>query len=189
MTRENIMVNLFNFSAPTYYRWSKHEKRKIFDLLEYAFNDKELEEYLNTNKIKRIEKEKSYQILSDAAIDFFKKLSNSTQFRIATNTIILLEENFRINNSNLQLDKFIEEIYLKDENFFYPKKENVDYFEKKTLSSIKFTLVKLFQNVHPSVLDYICRNIEEIKEKTKQYANKNLFDDEMLLSDIEINIF
>ena len=43
MTREKIMVDLFDFSPPTYYRWTKHEKRKIFDLLDYAFTNEELE--------------------------------------------------------------------------------------------------------------------------------------------------
>ena len=35
MTREKIMVDLFEFSAPTYYKWTKHQKRKIFNLLNF----------------------------------------------------------------------------------------------------------------------------------------------------------
>ena len=54
MTREKIMVDLFDFSPPTYYRWTKHEKRKIFDLLDYAFTNEELEEYLNIGMIIRV---------------------------------------------------------------------------------------------------------------------------------------
>ena len=63
MTREKIMVDLFDFSPPTYYRWTKHEKRKIFDLLDYAFTQKELEEYLTTNRIKRVDKHHDFEIL------------------------------------------------------------------------------------------------------------------------------
>ena len=52
MTKEQIMVELFEFSAPTYYKWTKKEKRKIFDLLNYAFTLEELEEYLASGKTK-----------------------------------------------------------------------------------------------------------------------------------------
>ena len=65
MTREKIMVDLFEFSSPTYYKWTKHQKRKIFDLLDYAFTLEELEEYLTTKKIKRVEKEKDFEILEN----------------------------------------------------------------------------------------------------------------------------
>ena len=46
MTKEQIMLELFEFSAPTYYKWTKHEKRKIFDLINYAFTLAELEEFM-----------------------------------------------------------------------------------------------------------------------------------------------
>ena len=39
MTREKIMTELFEFSSPTYYKWTKQDKRKIFDLLNYAFTN------------------------------------------------------------------------------------------------------------------------------------------------------
>ena len=55
MTYEKLMIELFGFSSPTYYKWSKHDKRKIFDLLSYAFSNSELEEFLNSGKITKIE--------------------------------------------------------------------------------------------------------------------------------------
>ena len=81
MTREKIMVDLFDFSPPTYYRWTKHEKRKIFDLLDYAFTNEELEEYLNTGKIIRVEKEKDFLIVEKSAITFFRNLANETDYK------------------------------------------------------------------------------------------------------------
>ena len=42
MTREKIMTQLFEFSSPTYYKWTKQDKRKIFDLLNYAYTNNEL---------------------------------------------------------------------------------------------------------------------------------------------------
>lgn len=58
MTKEQIMTELFEFSAPTYYKWYKKEKRRIFELLDYAFKQSELEEFLETGKIKKLEKNK-----------------------------------------------------------------------------------------------------------------------------------
>ena len=55
MTSEKLMIELFGFSSPTYYKWSKHEKRRIFDLINYAFSNNELEEFLKTGKISKIE--------------------------------------------------------------------------------------------------------------------------------------
>jgi hypothetical protein len=55
MTEEQIMVDLFDFSAPTYYKWKKHEKRKIFGLLETYFTKADLEEFLSTGKISKYE--------------------------------------------------------------------------------------------------------------------------------------
>jgi hypothetical protein len=55
MTYEQLMVKLFQFSSPTYYKWSKHEKRPIFDFLSYAFSKNDIEEWLSTSKISKIE--------------------------------------------------------------------------------------------------------------------------------------
>lgn len=55
MTEEQIMVDLFDFSAPTYYKWKKHERRKIFLLLETYFTKSDLEEFLSTGKISKYE--------------------------------------------------------------------------------------------------------------------------------------
>lgn len=55
MTYEQIMTQLFEFSIPTYYKWKKHQKRKIFDLLMYAFTKDDLEQFLNTGKISKCE--------------------------------------------------------------------------------------------------------------------------------------
>lgn len=71
MTEEQIMVELFEFSSPTYYKWKKHEKRKIFDLLEQYFTKEELEEFLETGKISalaRIENRKIVNYIRESEI-------------------------------------------------------------------------------------------------------------------------
>lgn len=65
---KNTITTLFGFAAPTYYRWKK-EKRPIVNLLEKYFSDLELEEFVLTGKINRLEKENIQN-------DFFSKYKN-----------------------------------------------------------------------------------------------------------------
>lgn len=55
MTYEQLMVELFQFSSPTYYKWKKHENRPIFDLLDKYFSKEDLEEYVKTGKVSKYE--------------------------------------------------------------------------------------------------------------------------------------
>jgi len=55
VTYEQLMVELFQFSSPTYYKWKKHENRPIFNLLDYAFSKSDLEEYVKTGKISKLD--------------------------------------------------------------------------------------------------------------------------------------
>ena len=71
MTYEQVMTELFEFSAPTYYKWNKHQKRKIFLLIEKYFTKEDLEEFLSTGKISRLENTSSYI----NQIDLLKKLN------------------------------------------------------------------------------------------------------------------
>ena len=51
---EEIYMELFNFSRPTYYKW-KRENIKVIKLLEKYFSKEDLEEYLETGKVSRYE--------------------------------------------------------------------------------------------------------------------------------------
>ena len=76
MTREQIMVELFEFSATTFYKWTKHEKRKIFDLLNYAFTLDELEEFITTNKIDKFNSLNNVKI-NDILLEKTQKIAES----------------------------------------------------------------------------------------------------------------
>ncbi len=54
MKLEEIYMELFNFSRPTYYKW-KRENIKVIKLLERYFSKEDLEEYLETGKVSRYE--------------------------------------------------------------------------------------------------------------------------------------
>lgn len=120
MTKEQIMVELFEFSAPTYYKWTKKEKRKIFDLLNYAFSLEELEEFIRTGKIKKIEtlnnndnKEKFEELEI-----FTSQLTKVSNPFIAKNIINIMTEHFINHNNKIDIEDLIYEIFSSDYYYF-----------------------------------------------------------------------
>ncbi len=55
MKKEDIYMELFDFSRPTYYKW-KREGNKALQLISKYFNDEDLQEFLKTGKVSRLEK-------------------------------------------------------------------------------------------------------------------------------------
>ena len=73
VTSEKLMIELFGFSSPTYYKWSKHEKKKNLWFNKLCFSNNELEEFFKTGKISKIENLGNESHLLDNAIKFYKK--------------------------------------------------------------------------------------------------------------------
>jgi hypothetical protein len=173
MTSEKLMVELFGFSSPTYYKWSKHEKRKIFDLINYAFSNNELEEFLKTGKISKIENVGNESKLLEHGIKFYKKCKHITNFKIAKNLLLLLEKNYK-KNGNINIEKIAEDIYCNEDKLFAIKEE--DRFSKQqseAVTSMKFVLFNLIQKQECQVLEYICKN-RNVIEKKSTITSKNL---------------
>lgn len=62
------ITELMQISDVSYYRWKKSPKQKdkkeapkIFSLLEYAFSEQELDEYLSTGKIQELDDFKNFK--------------------------------------------------------------------------------------------------------------------------------
>lgn len=173
MTSEKLMIELFGFSSPTYYKWSKHEKRKIFDLISYAFSNNELEEFLKTGKIAKIENLTNENQLLEHAIKFYKKCKHITNFRIAKNLLLLLENNYKVNNG-VNIEKIAEDIYCNEDILFNIKEKNSSSKQQEeAISSMKFVLFNLIQKQECSVLEYICKN-RNLIEKKSNLPSKNL---------------
>ena len=64
LTEREIFMKLFDFSINTYYLWRK-QGRLIFNLLEKYFSKEDLEEFVKTGKIQRLEN----QNIDNAFID------------------------------------------------------------------------------------------------------------------------
>jgi hypothetical protein len=125
------MVELFGFSSPTYYKWTKHEKRKIFDLINYAFSNNKLEEFLKTGKINKIENLGNESKLLEDGI----KSKHITNFKIAKNLLLFLEKNYKKHNS-LNIERIAEDIYCNEDKLFEMKDE--DRFSKQTIRGYYF---------------------------------------------------
>jgi hypothetical protein len=178
MTSEKLMIELFGFSSPTYYKWSKHEKRKIFDLINYAFSNNELEEFLKTGKISKIENLGNESHLLDNAIKFYKKCKHITNYKIAKNLLLLLEKNYKENQS-VNIEKIAEDIYCSSDKLFDIDNENSSAKQQnEVITSMKFVLFNLIQKQECSVLEYICKNRNIIEKKSnlpsKTLSNKYL---------------
>lgn len=165
MTQEKIMTSLFEFSSPTYYKWIKQDKRKIFDLLNYAFSKHDLEEFINTGKINKIEEIGNKAQFFDLANKFYKTTRYITNFKIAKKVLHLLEKSYKENNNSVVIEKIAEIIY--DSNMEIFDKDDVN----KNTTSMKLTLLNLIQKQDLLVLEYICRNRKELERNSLRRTN------------------
>lgn len=168
MTKETIMTQLFEFSAPTYYKWKKQDKRKIISLIEYAFSDEDLIEFLNSGKISRIEEMGSQDYLLDLSLKFYKLLRHITNYKVAKNVLVLLEENFYNNKNRVLVEKIAEEIYNNSE--FY--------------SNMKLATLNLIQKQEPFVLEYVAKNRVKIENEFNKKGSKLIKKADFLIPNI-----
>ena len=156
MTREMIMIKHYRFSASTYYKWKKHDKRKIISLLEYAFSDEDLIEYLNKGKISKIEEIGNQDYLFDLAIKFYKFLRHITNYKVAKKVLELLENSFNENQNKISIENIAEKIY-KDDDFY---------------TSMKLAILNLIQKQEPLVLEYVSKNRVKLENEFTKRASK-----------------
>jgi len=166
MTKEMIMVKLFKFSAPTYYKWKKQDKRMILDLLDYAFSDEDLIEFLETNKISKIEDISNQDYLLDLSMKFYKLLRHITNYKVAKKVLVLLESSFIESKNRVILEKIAEDIY-KEEDFY---------------TSMKLAILNLIQKQEPIVLEYLCKNRVKIETEFNKKGSKTLKKTDFLIS-------
>lgn len=161
MTREKIMISLFEFSAPTYYKWSKQDKRKIFDLLDYAFTNNELEEFIKTGKINKIEEKGSLSYLFSLSMKFYKACRYITNSKVAKNLLLLLEKTYKENRNSVVIEKIAVAIYKENSELFEKTDSNKDL---ENIISMKLALLNLIQKQELLVLEYICKNRVNIEQ-------------------------
>ena len=129
MTKEQIMVELFEFSAPTYYKWTKKEKRKIFDLLNYAFTLEELEEYLASGKIQKIEIISNNEGLVNKIKEFKNELIENSNTFIANNILEKIKEHYINNDKKIDIEELRFELFNLN-NYYFIECADEEFVEK-----------------------------------------------------------
>lgn len=83
MTKAQIYSKLLNVSEKSYYRWKAKDHTFLIKLLEKYFLDEEIEEFLETGKIEKLERINDFKSLEAESIrlyvDFTQNLSNEEQ--------------------------------------------------------------------------------------------------------------
>lgn len=193
MTKEQIMTELFEFSAPTYYKWYKKEKRRIFELLDYSFSLNELEEFLETGKIKKFDDLSFINKFYDDNAFAFISLFYETHYLKKDRFYIFSLAADIISSSREDIDKIknIEMFYTKlfKDNKFYNDELFIDVIKNSPISNQLFFYIKLNiqENWAPfrqylskednQVLSWLLNYIELIKiSKTKGLFDEIFFD-------------
>jgi len=91
---EQQIVQLFKFTRNTYYVWKK-QKRPIINLLDTYFSEAELEEFLKSGKIQKLELMKSYLDDYDLSHHFNLFFNNEYDLNIQKDDILI---NFILEN-------------------------------------------------------------------------------------------
>lgn len=157
MKKELIMTKLFEFSAPTYYKWKKQDKRKIIKLLDYAFSNEDLMEFLENGKISKIENISNQDYLLDFSMKFYKLLRHITNYKVAKKVLVLLEDSFNKNENKVVVEKIAEAIYKEE---FY--------------TSMKLAILNLIQKQEPLVLEYLAKNRLKLEQEFYKKGSRQL---------------
>ena len=190
MRKEQVMMELFGFSAPTYYKWSKHEKRKIFQLLDYAFSNEELIEFIQTNKIQRIENAQDDEYLLILATRFYRGLMSHLTGQCLNAIFRLLDQLYNESeNKKVNLEDFIAKLYCQPDSFF-SKRISYDSIGNDhtgfsviprgimSANEIKLFIVKKFTSLENELFTYIYKNIHKIKYNARIPLSKRNKGDE-----------
>jgi len=68
MSKDQIYMKLFSFSRPTYYKW-KREKVPAIQLIQNYFNDEDLQEFLSTGRVSRLDNQMLGDDFKDLILD------------------------------------------------------------------------------------------------------------------------
>ena len=175
MTKEQIMLELFEFSAPTYYKWTKHEKRKIFDLINYAFTLAELEEFITSGKIQKMEIINNNQALINKIKAFKENLIEKSNEFIANNVLNKIKEYYINNDYKIDIEELKFELFNLN-NYYFIECANEEFMLKlndfdtrynsltNSLDSEERTLDTISSITRYKIISYIENTPKEILE-------------------------
>lgn len=152
MRIETLMSELFGFSSQTYFNWKKEiDKRPIILLIEKYFSKEELEIFLKTNKIEKLELIKNYT---------FEELENKL--------CNPYNEEYMIKNLKFKFLMFNREASL------LILRNILNDLEKNDL-------IGLIRNYQSNLIKLEIKKIKKIKKNTIFFIDKLLTDEEVKL--------
>lgn len=141
MKFKDIIEELFGFSAPTWYRWKK-EDRKIVKLIERYLPDRDLEEFIEKGSIATLDSFNQNKNIQD--IDILNKISSlvkkqlerkiSVLDSIGTKTAVNIIEDY-FQQSNVTID-------IKDFNHFYKNISNIQNYYAQDIAEIEIKQIR-----------------------------------------------
>lgn len=170
MTFKETMAKLFSTSEGTYYKWKK-EERPIIELLNKYFSQEDLEEFLSTGTIKRLDKESAVDntditniLVDDTIFRLRTKLQQKTDGNLLnlittfvskgllTRIVEELSTNKELYTLTNSKDYLIDRIKNENEKFFeyFKKRELINYIENNLSKVECYVLI----NYHETVMNY-----------------------------------
>ena len=141
MKFKDIIEELFGFSAPTWYRWKK-EDRKIVKLIERYLPDKDLEEFIEKGSISTLDSFNQNKNIQD--IDILNKVSSLVKKQLerkisgldsigSKTAVNIIEDYFQ--QSNVTID-------IKDFNYFYKNISNIQNYYAQDIAEIEIKQIR-----------------------------------------------
>lgn len=165
---KNIITELFGFAAPTYYRWKK-ENRPIVNLLEKYFSDEELNEFLLTNKIERLEQINDFKLLKIESIklyiDFTQNI-NEQELELFLSICYQTQKDFK-DISQYYIDLILDVNFKKDIKVSILKK-------MQNISNHTLFFYGIKQLIQNNFKQYYSDKIEDLEEKDISLKIKHL---------------
>lgn len=167
MKIEILMSQLFGFSPQTYFNWKKDEnKRPIISLLSQYFSKENLEEYLATGGVKRLDQINKYSLIIYSITNM---LNNFDYFQ--RNVLYLMCSELQ-NDSNVTAHDFQFYFTINGVQNFIDK---IDYFPNENAKNKVFDLYKSNDKKF---------NIDKLKKRQAF----NMFEQIIKLNDVLIQI-
>lgn len=135
-TDKKVICELLGISDKSYYRW--REERKIFPLLEKYFKKEDLEEFLETGKIKKLEKLNTIQYLEQFVRDLDHKIN--------IERVEMIIDEFNNHNSENKIYPTVDSVFSDFYNFLEASElsEFIDYLQLDTFKKFNIEKFKLY---------------------------------------------
>lgn len=156
MTKSEIYSKILDISEKSYYRWKAKDHKTLVLLIEKYFTDKELEEFLNTGRIKRFEAKQNNDYLLNKSIKLYKMINS----KLTPKAKKVFFEKLR-NLKSYKIEDISNIIFYSIKDGDFDSKHN--YIKGLTEISIRLNLFKLFEKIDEFELEYFIKNFEEIK--------------------------